>query len=195
MSGLNMIDKMGYGIHDMNLSQAKRYLPLPDYDVSDPNAVRMTIYGGVVDPTYTQMLMQKTSLAFMDILALDRVQKKLPIPDAAATRLKRARLIEGRKPYYHVSAVVANATASKADYIHTRAQDNVFYAKLVTDFISKFGKATRPELEKLLFSKLSDALSEEQKVKKVSNLLTSLRRSGKIRNIGPRKVPQWVLAE
>lgn len=195
MSGLNMIDKMGFGIHDMHRSQARRYLPMPDYEVSDPNAVRMTIYGGVVDPTYTQILMQYTSLAFEDILALDRVQKQLRIPDEVAKRLKRGKLIEGRKPNYHVSAVVANATARKVDYIHTRAQDNEFYAKLIIDFIRKFGKASRPELEKLLFSKLSDALSEDQKITKVSNLLTSLRRAGKIRNIGPRKVPEWVLAE
>lgn len=195
MSSLNMIDKMGYGIHDMHLSQAKRYLPLPDYDLGDPNAVRMTIYGGVVDPIYTQMLMLNTSLPLADILALDRVQKNLRIPDDVANRLKRMKLIEGRKPSFHVSAAVADATANKADYIRTRAQDDEFYAKLLTDYLEKFGQASRAEVNKLLLDKLSDALTAEQKDDKIGNLLTKLRRNGRICNTGSRGHPIWKLAE
>jgi ATP-dependent DNA helicase RecG len=195
MSGLNMIDKMGYGIHDMHLSQAKRYLPMPDYDLSDPTAVRVTIYGGVVDPTYTQLLMFNSNLPLVDVLALDRVQKKLSLPDEVIARLKRGGLIEGRKPNFHVSADVAKATTSQADYIRTRAQDDEFYAKLLTDYLSKFGQATRAQINQLLLGKLSEALTEEQKDDKVGNLLTKLRRRGAIRNTGSRGSPVWQLAE
>lgn len=45
MTQLNMIDHLGYGIERMNRSQANRYLPLPDYDLSDPREVKLTIYG------------------------------------------------------------------------------------------------------------------------------------------------------
>lgn len=195
MSGLNMIDKMGFGIHDMHLSQAKRYLPMPDYDLSDPAAVRLTIYGGVVDPTYTQMLMLNTSLRLVDVLALDRVQKKLPIPDDVVARLKRGGLIEGRKPHFHVSAAVAKATTGKAEYIRMRAQDDEFYAKLVMDYLGKFGQASRQEMNQLLLPKLSDALTAEQKERKIGNLLTNLRRSGRIQNTGSRAHPVWGIAE
>jgi ATP-dependent DNA helicase RecG len=195
MVALNMIDKMGYGIYDMLRAQAKRYLPLPDYNFDEPNTVKMTIYGGEVDSTYTQMLMQKTDLDFVDVLALDRVQKKLPIPDEAVTRLKRTGLIEGRKPNFHVSATIAKATASKADYIRTRAQDDEFYAKLLTDYLQKFGQASRAEIDQLLLPKLSEALTAEQKNDKVGNLLTKLRRKGRIRNTGSRGQPIWLLAE
>lgn len=145
MAELNMIDTMGYGIHEMHKGQARRYLPLPDYDLSEPGAVRMTIYGGVVDPAYSRLLMQKTDLPLADVLALDRVQKRLPVDDAVARRLRAAGLIEGRKPHYHVSAAVAQATAANADYIRMRAQDDVFYAKLLTDYLDKFGEASRAE--------------------------------------------------
>lgn len=195
MSGLNMIDKMGFGIHDMHLSQARRYLPMPDYDLSDPAAVRLTIYGGVVDPTYTQMLMLNTSLPLVDVLALDRVQKKQPLPDEVIARLKRGGLIEGRKPNIHVSAAVAKMTISKADYIRTRTQDDEFYAKLLTDYLQNFGHATRAEINKLLLNKLSDALTPEQKDDKIGNLLTKLRRNGRICNTGSRGHPIWRLAE
>lgn len=195
MSGLNMIDKMGFGIHDMHMSQAKRYLPMPDYDLSDPATVQLTIYGGVVDSTYTQMLMLNTSLPLVDVLALDRVQKKLPIPDEVVARLKRGGLIEGRKPHFHVSAAIAKATTGKAEYIRMRAQDDEFYAKLVMDYLGKFVQASRQEINQLLLPKLSDALTPEQKERKIGNLLTNLRRSGRIENTGSRAHPVWGIAE
>lgn len=193
MAELNMIDTMGYGIHLIYRGQVQRYFPLPDYDLSQASAVKMTLYGGVVDPAYSRLLIQKTDLRLVDILALDRVQKKFPIPDEAIVRLRKSGLIEGRKPNFHVSALVANATASKADYIRTRAQDDEFYAKLLSDYLARFGQANRAEINKLLMDKLSDALSPAQKEDKISNLLTNMRRSGRIVNAGSKKTPKWVL--
>ena len=195
MAGLNMIDTMGYGIHDMHARQARRYFPMPDYDLSTPAAVKLSIYGGVVDPAYSRLLIQKTDLPLADVLALDRVQKKLPIPDEAAAGLRRAGLIEGRKPNYHVSAQVAAAADGKAAYIRTRAQDDEFYAKLLTDYLAKFGQADRAEINKLLLDKLSDALTAPQRYNKVSNLLGKLRRRGAIQNTGSDSAPVWRLAE
>ena len=195
MAELNMIDTMGYGIHSMHLGQARRYFPMPDYDLSEPTAVKMTVYGSVVDPAYSRLLIQKTDLPLEEILALDRVQKKLPLSAEMAKRLRRDGLIEGRKPYLHVSAVVAKATGGKADYIRTRALDDAFYMKLITEYLVKFGKATRQEIDRFLWDKFSDALDDEQKKNKVANLLTKMRRAGRLRNTGSRKAPQWVLAE
>ncbi len=193
MVELNMIDTMGYGIHSIYAGQAKRYFPLPDYDLGESSSVKLTIYGGVVDPAYSRMLIQNTDLSLADVLALDRVQKKLPIPDEAAARLRRGKLIEGRKPNFHVSAAVAEATANKADYIRTRAQDDAFYAKLLTDYLEKFGHADRAELNALLMGKLSDALDGKQKYNKISSLLTRLRRHGVIINTGSDTAPCWRL--
>ena len=123
------------------------------------------------------------------------MQKKLPIPDTAVARLKRSGLIEGRKPHFHVSAAVAGMTAGKVDYIHTRAQDDEFYAKLLTDYLSKFGEANRQVVNQLLLSKLSDGLDEDQKSNKISNLLTKLRRNGDIVNMGSDREPRWQIAE
>lgn len=195
MAELNMIDTMGYGIRDMYVGQARRYFPMPDYDLSEQNTVQMTLYGSVVDIAYSRLLIQKTDLPLTDVLALDRVQKKLPIPEDTAAHLRKAGLIEGRKPKYFVSVKVAAATASKADYIRTRAQDDEFYAKLLTDYLEKFGEASRAEINKLLLDKLSDVLDAGQKEKKIANLLTKLRRAGRITNTGSRGQPAWKLAE
>lgn len=193
MAELNMIDTMGYGIYAMHIGQARRYFPMPDYDLSEPTAVKMTVYGSVVDPAYSRLLIQKTDLPLDEILALDRVQKRLPLSDEMIRRLRRDGLIEGRKPNLHVSASVAKVTASKADYIRTRAQDDDYYCKLITDYLKKFGRASREEIDKLLLDKLSEALDANQKKTKVANLLTKLRRSGVLRNVSSRSQPQWEL--
>ena len=107
MVELNMIDTMGYGIHEIYAGQVRRFLPMPDYDLSNLGAVKMILHGRIVDPAYSRVLMQRTDLPLLDVIALDRVQKGLPLEDDAVRRLKRAKLIEGRKPHFHVSAAIA----------------------------------------------------------------------------------------
>lgn len=194
MSELNMIDTMGYGIHRMFEGQARRFFPLPDYDLSEPGVVRLTVHGRVIDLAYTRMLITNTSLAFEDILALDRIQKRLDLDEPSVRRLRRAGLVEGRRSNLHVSAVVAQATAAKADYILMRGQDDAFYERLVLDLLSRFGAATRQDIENLLLDKLGDRLDDAQKRNKISLLLTRLRRGRRIRNAGTRKASRWVLS-
>ena len=112
--------------------------------------------------------------------ALDRVQKNLEIPDAKIKQLRRAKLIEGRKPNLHVSAKVAAATSSKSTYIKNRAFDDQHYTDMIIEFIKKYGAASRKDIDDLLLTKLSDALSETQKITKVGNLLSDLRIKEKI---------------
>lgn len=89
----------------------------------------------------------RTDLPFEDVLALDRVQKELPIPDDVVKHLRRSTLIEGRKPHLHVAAEVAATTAGKAEYICTRAQDDAHYTKLVLDFLDTRTKSSWPRAE------------------------------------------------
>jgi ATP-dependent DNA helicase RecG len=193
MAELSMIDTMGYGIHSIHIGQARRYFPMPDYELT-ADLVRLTIYGSVVDPAYSRLLIQRTDLPLSQILALDRVQKRLPISDDMTRALRREGLVEGRKPNLHVSAKVANITSSKAHYIRTRAQDDEYYCKLITDYLQKFKRATREEIDQLLVVKLSEGLDAAQKVRKISNLLTKLRRRGIIVNQGSKKSPCWELS-
>jgi hypothetical protein len=76
----------------------------------------MRIHGGIVDPAYSRMLIQKTDLSFDEIFALGPAQKML-----------------------------------------------------------------------------SDGLDTVQKENKIRNLLTNMRRAGKIQNRASRKTPKWKL--
>jgi ATP-dependent DNA helicase RecG len=109
--------------------------------------------------------------------------------------LKSKGLVEGRRPNLFVAARVAAATGDKAAYIRNRALDKTHYMQLVVAFLRQYRKATREELDQLLLSKLSDALSAQQKRNKIRNLLQEMRRDGTIRPTGPRKTAEWVLAK
>lgn len=192
MTHLNLIDHMGFGVRRLHQSQVERYLPLPDYDLSAGDEVKLTIPGAVLDERYTKLLMSRTDLPLDDVLALDRVQKGLEIPKATSDRLRRAKLIEGRRPNLHISAPVAAASDDVATYVRTRPQDDAFYARLITDYL-KLRPATTRELSDMLWDKLSDGLDEKQKQYKVKNLLTKLRKQGAIRSVGSRPKARWEL--
>ena len=194
MTELNLIDQMGYGIHRMVQDQVRRFLPLPDYDLSTTGEVKLTIPGAVIDESYSQLLMVRTDLPLEDVLALDRVQKGLEISEKAARHLRRVGLIEGRKPHRRITPRVAAATGAMADYIRTRPQADAHYAALLADFLRVQGHANRSDVEALLRPALSEALTEQQKATKITNLLTKLRRHGVIVNRGTRTKPRWELS-
>ena len=119
-------------------------------------AVRLT--GQVLDENYTRLLLSQTELDLMDVIALDKVQKKRPIEEESFKRLKSRKLIEGRRPNLFVSAKIAAATGDRAAYIQNRAFDKQHYKDMVVAYLERFGEATRADLDELLLEKLSDAL-------------------------------------
>ena len=195
MVNLNMIDTMGYGIHTMYLAQKNRYFPLPDYDLSQSQKVKLSIYGHAIDENYTQLLIQRKELPLSTVVFLDRIQKHLPITENAVKYLRKEKLIEGRKPNYYVAASVASTSGDKADYIKYRAFDDKHYKELIFNYLKTYKKANREDIDKLILNKLSDVLNEEQKKNKIRNLLYKLsKKENKIKNIAKStRHPNWVL--
>lgn len=195
MVALNMIDTMGTGIGKMVRGQIRRHLPLPDHDVvSDPERVRVTLYGRVIDPAYSRMLIARTDLSPSDVVVLDRVQKRLPIAKDEAARLRKAGLVEGRYPNLHVSARLARLTDQQAEVITNRRQDDQFLCKLVVDYLTEYGSATRPKLDELLRTKVGGGLTASQARRRIAHLLTLLRREGRIEVDRPGPGGRWVLS-
>jgi len=142
------------------------------------------------------MLINETDLDLKTVVLLDRIQKKEAIDREDAARLKRLKLIEGRYPNIYVAAPVAIATDKRAEYIRNRPFDDEYYKKLIVGYIKKFPSATRENIDKLLWDKLSDVLDGRQKKNKIRNLLASLSTKDKvIKNAGPRKKSKWVLRQ
>lgn len=193
MVNLNMIDTIGSGIKRMFTRQRERSFPMPDYELDDPKKVVVRLTGHVLDENYTQLLLRQTDLDLMDVIALDKVQKKRPLDEEAFKRLKARQLIEGRRPNVFVSAQIAVATGDKASYIKNRAFDKQHYKDMVVAYLEKFGEAARADLDELLVAKLSDVLDAKQKRLFIMNLLQEMKRDGLIAPAGSRRWTRWRL--
>jgi ATP-dependent DNA helicase RecG len=194
MVNLNLIDTQGGGIKRMFLTQRRRFFPMPDYDLSQPERVAVTIRGRILDERYTRLLMVNTDLDLGTIILLDRVQKRQRISPDEHRRLKTAKLVEGRYPNLLVAAQVAAATGEKARHIRERGFDNRYYRDLILDLIGEHQPVSREDIDNLLLDKLPEVLTLEQKLKKIHNLLFDLSgKQGRIRNDGSRRHPKWVL--
>ena len=177
MNNIGMIDKGGYGIRDMVASQRKRYLPLPDYEGSTPIETSFNIYGQQIDENYSRMLMERSDLPLEQVIWLDRVQKKHRISDVHAAVLRKAKLVEGRKPNFFVSATVAKITNTQNQYVLNKAFDDEHYKRVILNRL-KLGPTTGDQLRQLVIDKLPAVLSEKEKETKVKNLRTALRLRG-----------------
>ena len=117
-----------------------------------------------------------------------------PRPDDHIVQtLRRQNLVEGRKPRLHVAADVAAATETEAEYIRHRAFDDRYFCDLILDYLKTFPEGKREDFERLLSGKLSDLLTEDQKGRKVNNLLQRLRREGKVTTQGRTRGAIWRL--
>jgi ATP-dependent DNA helicase RecG len=193
MVNLNMIDTQGGGIKRMFLTQMKRNFPLPDYDLSEPDRVVVSIPGQVLDEKYTRLLMERTDLDMWSIILLDKVQKRRDIARDEHRLLKKRGLVEGRYPNLFVSNRIAVVTDQRARHIRYRGLNRQYYRDLIIQLIRQHGPIPRNEIDRLLVDKLPEILSSEQKTTLVHNLLTVLRTEGGILNVGSRRYPKWIL--
>lgn len=142
-----------------------------------------------------RLLKANPDLSLYDYIDLDMVQKHETIEKGTAARLCKLHLIEGRYPKLCLSEYVAktaNNDELKKEYIKNRSFNDNHFKEMILSYLRTFGGATRGELNTLLWSKLSDILTEEQKNRKIGNLLSPLKKVGAIKPIEGKK---WVLVE
>lgn len=194
MVELNLIDTQGGGIKRMFETQRRRSFPLPDYDLSATDRVQVSIPGRILDERYTRLLMQQPQLTLTQVILLDRIQKGLPISRDEHQQLKKQKLVEGRFPNLIVSAAMARATGETARHVRESGFEKQYYLDLILQLVRQHGPVARREVDALLLPKLPERLSEEQKLRKVQNLMQELRRAGRIERIGSLEGAQWILS-
>lgn len=196
MVNLKLIDTQGGGIKKMFMMQRNRFFPLPEYDLNDPEKVKVRIYGKILDKKYTQTLINHTDLDLKAVICLDKVQKRKRLSEQEYKFIKSKQLVEGRYPNLFVSSHIAAVTGDKTAYIRNRAFDDSHYKKMIISFLTEYGSASRKDIDNLLLDKLSDALDEQQKKNKVRNLIYALaKRDNSIVNKGSSAKPHWVLTD
>ena len=192
MFNLKMVDTAGGGIRKLFLFQRQRFFPMPDYDLSG-NRVQLTLTGKVLDMDYARMLASDGGLALQDIMALDKVQKRLALTGDEEKSLKAKTLIEGRKPNFFIAKSLAQQTGQKARYSKNRAFDKQYYLDLICKAVKEHSSLARKDIDELLWNKLPDWMNERQRKVKVGNLIAELRQHQKIVNQGSDTKPSWAL--
>ena len=192
MRNLNLVDTIGSGIRKMFQAQRERLFPLPEYDFAN-NRVSLTLIGKVLDVTYAEMLAANSDLSLREILALDKVQKHKPLDDNEVKWLKTKKLIEGRKPNYYFSKAVAQKIGQKAEYTRNAPFEKQYFFNLIEKMLAEHKSASRQDIDKLLWNKLPDWMTDPQRKNKITNLIREMRVSNMVCNTGSDKVPCWVL--
>ena len=182
MVNLNMIDTVGSGIKRVYDIQKKKFFPLPDYDLSESNRVKVTLYGKIIDEKYSKILFEKTNLDIDKVMLLDRVQKGYEITKEQSDFLRKDNLIEGRYPNIYISSDIAKITGAKEEYVYNSGLENEFYKEIIIKYLNEYGSASRKEIIALLNDKLPKSLDNKNKVSRVRYLLDTLKREGKIYN-------------
>lgn len=194
MVNFNMIDTQTSGIQKVYRIQRDKYFPMPDYDLSSGMQVSVTVYGKSLNEAYMYILYDHPELPLETVFLLDRVQKGFPIDKKAADYLRKQKMVEGRYPKIYPSASVSGTMNDEASYIRNKAFDDQYYKDLIVSYLKTYKKAKKDDFRKLLWDKLPDILSDEQKDKKITNLLMSLRYKNIIEtDTSNRQKAHWIL--
>lgn len=111
---------------------------------------------------------------------LDRVQKGRPISDNAIKKLRKEGLIEGRKPHLYVSKQIAKATSKEIEYTLKKGFDDAECQEWIVKALKDHKVLSRKQINELLWGKLPVDFTENQKLSKIGNLLTKMRKQGVI---------------
>lgn len=182
MRNLGMIETQGGGIRKLYLQQQKRCFPMPDYSFEE-NYVKVEIVGNVIDENFARIITKNNDLSLVEVMALDKIQKRKEISDHEIKLLKNKNLIEGRKPNFYIAAEISKNTEDSklmASYIRNRAFDDDVYKQQILAYLEQYGKANRSQIQELIGKHLSDILTEEKKYNKVKNILQAMRNAGLI---------------
>jgi len=177
MVNIRMIDTQGYGIHKMYQSQKDRYLPMPDYDLSTADEVILNLPGTIIDENYSLMLLANRDMSLTDAVLLDQVQKGKPISDNAIKKLRKEGLIEGRKPHLYVSKQIAKATNTQVEYTLKKGFNDAECQEWIMKALNDHKVLSRKQINELLWNKLPIDYTDDQRVRKIGNLLTKLRKN------------------
>ena len=193
MVNLYMIDSNSMGIPMIYQIQRDKCFPLPTYDLSVVNRVKVIIYGKILDKNYTQLLRADTDINMGIVFLLDKVQKKEIISKESFKILKRQGLVEGRYPNIFVSFKIADLVGQRAVYVRNKGLDDDICKQLIMKALETMGEASKQEIMEVLENALPEILNEDQKSKKVSNLLQSMKREGLVEAEGKTRHAKWGL--
>lgn len=196
MVKLNMIDSQSIGIRRVFRIQRDRYFPLPDYDLSNRQQVKVCVYGKVLDENYSQILFANPDFDLETVFLIDCVQKRIKIDKEAVKHLRKLKVIEGMSPNIFLSAFVSETIGEQSQYVKNKAFNDQYYRDLIVKYLEQYGSAKKRDVRELLWDKLPEVMDDKQKESKVKNLLAKMRRMGIITTDSEnQQKSSWILVK
>ena len=196
MVKLNMIDSQSIGIRRVFRIQRDRYFPLPDYDLSNRQQVKVCVYGKVLDENYSQILFANPDFDLETVFLIDCVQKRIKIDKEAIKHLRKLKVIEGKSPNIFLSASVSETIGEQSQYVKNKAFNDQYYRDLIVKYLEQYGSAKKRDVRELLWDKLPEVMDDKQKESKVKNLLAQMRRTGIITTDSEnQQKSSWILVK
>ena len=196
MVKLNMIDSQSIGIRRVFRIQRDRYFPLPDYDLSNRQQVKVCVYGKVLDENYSQILFANPDFDLETVFLIDCVQKRIKIDKEAVKHLRKLKVIEGMSPNIFLSASVSETIGEQSQYVKNKAFNDQYYRDLIVKYLEQYGFAKKRDVRELLWDKLPEVMDDKQKESKVKNLLAKMRRMGIITTDSEnQQKSSWILVK
>ena len=78
-------------------------------------------------------------------------------------------------------------------YYKNKAFDNSYYMDLIEKAITQHGSLDRKDIDELLWNKLPDWMEDSQKKVKINNIISQMRKKGRMQNEGNFPKPKWTL--
>lgn len=191
MKSIGMIETYGGGIVRTMRIQKDRCLPLPDYSVND-KSVDVHVYGKVMDQNYSMTLFVNRDMDVRTAFFLDRVQKRLPIPEQQSKELLGRGFVGGRWPAIH-TVPPSRGDDAKADIIEAVRERG--YEGRILSLIAEIGSVGRKDIDELVIGMLPSGLTDPEKKVRVRNIIAKMSREGLIVNTGSRKTPEWAMGD
>jgi ATP-dependent DNA helicase RecG len=125
-------------------------------------------------------LFKHPELSLEDVIALDKVQKKIPLNDAEIRRLRELKIVIGLDS--NLKIVI--------DYSPISYQE---YRQMILNLIKINGSATREDIVNLIMPTLPSNVPMEKRQRRISNITSKLAQDKLIKNISKStKSSVWV---
>lgn len=203
MVELNLIDTQGGGIKRMFSIQRERAFPLPQYDLSKPDQVTVSIAGTILNEHYTRLLMARQDIDLDRVMLLDKIQRKQPVTNDEYRLLASDGLVGGDEAQPIIldpqvfsageTGVTVGDSVKVSAVRHERGDQH--YLERIIALIEDHASADREEINTTIMPMLPESLTDKQKQGKVRNLIQKLRVTGRIINRGSRAQPRWELVD
>ena len=140
------------------------------------------------------ILFENPNLDLQTVFLLDQVQKGRKLSKESVNYLRKLKLVEGKMSNLYLSSEVSKSIDSSAQYIKNKGFDDKYYKDLIVQYLEVYHSARKKDIRELLWDKLPDALSDQQKEYKIRNLLSALKRAGVIApNTTNQQKNEWIL--